>query len=129
MRKPALFDNHPMPFVPVMVRGVCQYVVDGDTFDVMVDEGFYDYGYITVRLKDFDAPETRTTNLAEKAEGLKAKNYLYNLLVNRQIKLLTFKDTETFGRFVADVWYWENDTWKSVAEYMIANGFEKKPVY
>ena len=129
MRKPEIFNGHPMPFEPKMVRAVCQYVVDGDTLDVLVDEGFFDYAYITVRLKDFDAPESRTTNLAEKAHGLEAAGFLRQTLNGRFIKLVTFKDTETFGRFVADVWMWWQDGWKNVAEFMRENGYEKRALY
>lgn len=130
MRKPSVFDNHPMPFAPVPVRGVCQYVVDGDTFDVLIDEGFFDYAYITIRLKDFDAPETRTTNTLEKAHGLEARAYLTSLLQSQPVRLITFKDTETFGRFVADVWVWGGAVgWVSVAEAMRIAGFEKRESY
>ncbi len=130
MRKPSDFDNHPMPFEPRPLRGVCKYVVDGDTLDAFIDEGLYDYAYITIRIKDFDAPETRTTNLIEKEHGLQARAFASILLLGKPVKLLTFKDSETFGRFVADVFFW-NDAGElvSFADTMRAAGYEKRASY
>lgn len=131
MRKPPEFNDHPMAYEPRPLRGVCQYVVDGDTIDVMVDEGLYDYAYITIRLKDFDAPEIRTTNEVEKRHGFEAKDYLWNIVNGAFVKILTFKDTETFGRFVADVWVWNrlDQEWENVVDLMRSAGMEKRASY
>ena len=51
-------------------------VVDGDTIDVVIDLGFDILFASRVRLAGIDTPESRTTDKAEKALGLEAKEYL-----------------------------------------------------
>lgn len=51
-------------------------VVDGDTIDVVIDLGFNVLFEQRVRLAGIDTPESRTTDKAEKALGLEAKEYL-----------------------------------------------------
>jgi len=118
-----------MAYEPRALRAVCQHIVDSDTLDAFVDEGLYDYAYITIRIRDFDGPETRTTNLLEKVHGLEAKAYASELLLGKPVRILAFKDTETFGRFVADVWYYAGGIPVSFADTMRAAGFEKRPTY
>ena len=48
-------------------------IVDGDTVDVLVDLGFYQYHQCRVRLDGIDCPETRTRDPEEKEKGLAAK--------------------------------------------------------
>ena len=55
-------------------------VVDGDTVDAMIDLGFDTWVHKRIRLLGIDAPETRTRDLAEKAQGLATKKRLEDLL-------------------------------------------------
>ena len=55
-------------------------VIDGDTIDVTIDLGFNIHINERVRLFGINAPETRTTDLAEKALGLESKKFLEALL-------------------------------------------------
>ena len=58
MRKPQEFANHPHKFPDSMeYRAYCKYIVDGDTFDFIIDLGMFTYTYATVRLRDIDTPE------------------------------------------------------------------------
>ena len=54
-------------------------VVDGDTIDVDIDLGFNVSYTQRVRLAGIDTPESRTTDLKEKALGLEVKEYLKHL--------------------------------------------------
>ena len=45
-------------------------VIDGDTVDLDIDLGFSLTISHRVRLKDINAPETRTLNLEEKKKGI-----------------------------------------------------------
>jgi micrococcal nuclease len=55
-------------------------IVDGDTIDVDIDLGFsVILSKQRVRLAGIDTPESRTSNLAEKALGLEAKKRLKDL--------------------------------------------------
>ena len=55
-------------------------VVDGDTVDAMIDLGFNTWVHKRIRLMGIDAPETRTRDLDEKAQGLATKERLTDLL-------------------------------------------------
>ena len=61
-------------------RATLDRIVDGDTFDCILDLGFdVKLHKQRVRLAGIDTPESRTRNLAEKALGLKAKERLKEL--------------------------------------------------
>mgnify|MGYP003652313163 CR=1 FL=1 len=55
-------------------------VVDGDTVDAMIDLGFDTWVHKRIRLEGIDAPETRTRDLDEKAQGFATKARLTDLL-------------------------------------------------
>tara|TARA_R110000824_G_C14795245_1_gene633750 strand:+ start:65 stop:397 length:333 start_codon:yes stop_codon:yes gene_type:complete len=55
-------------------------VVDGDTVDAMIDLGFDTWVHKRIRLEGIDAPETRTRDLDEKAQGFITKDRLVGLL-------------------------------------------------
>jgi len=55
-------------------------VVDGDTVDAMIDLGFDTWVHKRIRLMGIDAPETRTRDLDEKAQGFATKKRLEGLL-------------------------------------------------
>ena len=81
-------------------------VIDGDTVDLKVDLGFDTSIAIRVRLSGIDTPEIRTTNLAEKERGLKAKDFVKEMFVKYENKCIiqTTKDKkEKYGRYLATV--------------------------
>ena len=55
-------------------------VIDGDTVDAMIDLGFDTWVHKRIRLQGIDAPETRTRDLDEKAQGFVTKDRLTDLL-------------------------------------------------
>ena len=55
-------------------------VIDGDTVDAMIDLGFNTWVHKRIRLEGIDAPETRTRDLDEKAQGFATKERLEGLL-------------------------------------------------
>ena len=57
-------------------NAICTRVVDGDTIDARVDLGFKVWLDCRIRLEGIDAPETRTKNLEEKAQGFRTKEFL-----------------------------------------------------
>ncbi len=122
-RIPPEFIAHFLPFPEQPVyRGVCTYVVDGDTFDVLTDLGFNDYRYITVRLRGVDTPERNSPDPGERARALEATRYTEALILGKQIALTTYKDTQTFGRYVADVAVLRNSVLVSLAEMLREGG-------
>ena len=113
-------------------KGVVLDVVDGDTYDVRVDLGFYASSTVRIRLKDFDTPETyKPRNEAELKHGLQAKNAAKRLLpVGTEVVVCSAK-MSIYGRFEADVYFMDAKTGKqaSVREYLTAKGYAKKEVY
>lgn len=118
MRRLEEFHNHSYP-VNNVYRGSCKYIVDGDTFDFLVDLGFYTYSYVAVRLLGLDTPELNTD------AGKAAKARAYELILNKPVRLITYKDAQTFGRFVADVFFHLDGVEVRLADILRAEGFIK----
>jgi micrococcal nuclease len=78
-------------------------VVDGDTIDVDIDLGFDISLTKRVRLSGVDTPESRTTDLKEKALGLEVKDWLKKNLDGKKdilIKTELPDSTEKYGRIL-----------------------------
>lgn len=80
-------------------------IIDGDTFDCIMDLGFDVLLEARVRMYGIDTPESRTRDLEEKKFGLLAKDWLGNHL-NDSIIISTELDNEKgkFGRVLGTVW-------------------------
>lgn len=99
-------------------------VVDGDTIDVDIDLGFNVSYTQRVRLAGIDTPESRTTDLKEKALGLEVKEYLKHCLEGAEdIIIQTEKpdSSEKYGRILG--WLFINDDEISLNEKMINEGY------
>lgn len=80
-------------------------IIDGDTFDCIMDLGFDVLLEARVRMAGIDTPESRTRDLEEKKFGLLAKEWLIAHL-NDDIIISTQLDNEKgkFGRVLGTVW-------------------------
>jgi micrococcal nuclease len=96
-----------VPVVPVdpFVRSAkVVRVIDGDTFELRVDLGFRVEARLLIRVRGLDTPELPTP------EGLHAKVRATNILttpvdgVLPTITIRSYKDAQSFARWVADVW-------------------------
>jgi len=99
-------------------------VVDGDTIDVEIDLGFDISFSSRVRLAGIDTPESRTTNKAEKALGLEAKEYVKSKIKDAKevvIKTEKMDSSEKYGRILG--WLFLDGSKVSVNEQMIADGY------
>ncbi len=99
-------------------------VVDGDTIDVVIDLGFNILYAQRVRLAGIDTPESRTTDKAEKALGLEAKDYLKKkLAAAKTIVIRTEKldSSEKYGRILG--WVYLDGSGESVNNQMIEDGY------
>lgn len=106
MRKPTEFESFPKEhgvyFGPY--RAYCSHVIDGDTIDVSVDLGFNTYRYITVRVANIDTPEIfGRVKASERELGMACKRHVEKILLHKHCVVVTEKDQQTFGRYVADV--------------------------
>ena len=99
-------------------------VVDGDTIDVEIDLGFDISFSSRVRLAGIDTPESRTTNKAEKALGLEAKEYVKSKIKDAKevvIKTEKMDSSEKYGRILG--WLFLDGSKVSVNEQMILDGY------
>ena len=99
-------------------------VVDGDTIDVVIDLGFDILFASRVRLAGIDTPESRTTDKAEKALGIEAKEYLKKHLKDAKsvvIRTEKMDSSEKYGRILG--WVYVNGESESVNNKMINDGY------
>jgi len=99
-------------------------VVDGDTIDVLIDLGFDIIFGSRVRLAGIDTPESRTKDLAEKALGLEAKEYLKKALKDAKsvvIKTEKMDSSEKYGRILG--WVYVDGNTVSLNDMMINDGY------
>ena len=99
-------------------------VVDGDTIDANIDLGFDISLTKRIRLAGIDTPESRTTNLKEKALGLESKEWLKKALEGaKDILIKTEKpdSTEKYGRIIGHLFINGQET--SLNNQMIDEGY------
>jgi endonuclease YncB( thermonuclease family) len=100
-------------------------VIDGDTIDVTIDLGWGITIRERVRLAAIDTPETRTRDLAEKADGLAAKQFVENWFGwVRPLTLHSHRfDRGKYGRTIGD--FWRGDDPISLVEALRTAGHAK----
>jgi len=101
-------------------------IVDGDTFDIIIDLGFDTLRKGRVRLYGVNTPESRTKNLEEKKMGLAAKEFTDQWITaaGHKIKVETILDkNEKYGRILARVW---NETGESLNEAIVKSGLARE---
>ena len=83
-------------------------VVDGDTFDAMIDLGFDTWIKRRIRLKGVDTWESRTRDKAEKKKGLAAKartkEILLDVSCDSGLCRLKSYGTGKYGRVLGEVY-------------------------
>jgi micrococcal nuclease len=92
---------------PWIYNAEVKKVIDGDTFDIVIDLGFDTLKKGRVRLYGVNTPESRTSNVEEKKQGLAAKEFTDQWLqkAGSWVKIETIIDkNEKYGRVLAKVW-------------------------
>ena len=79
-------------------------IIDGDTVDVDIDLGFNITIKQRVRLKGIDAAETRTKDLEEKAEGVKARLWLEKELSREGEWIIETTKEDKYGRILGTLY-------------------------
>ena len=100
------------------------HVVDGDTIDVIIDLGFDVSVNRRVRLAGIDTPESRTTDLIEKAAGVDAKDWLTRHLDGATgivIRTQLADSTEKYGRILGTLFV--NGDPVSINDRMVGLGY------
>jgi len=106
-------------------------VVDGDTIDAAIDLGFDISLTKRIRLAGIDTPETRTTDVKEKALGLEVKEWLKKKLEGQTdiiVKTELPDSTEKYGRILGHLFIGDKEVSavnkkKSVNNQMIEEGY------
>lgn len=103
-------------------RGRCVRVVDGDTYDILVDCGFGIYHKIRVRLRGVDTPEKYGRNACE--EGKIISDEVHEILFDQEVMVRTYKNLpKSYDRWVADVFFKdENGVIINLGKFLTANG-------
>jgi micrococcal nuclease len=106
-------------------KGKVVRVVDGDTFDIVVDLGFFIFHQIRVRLRGVDTPEVYGADASP--EGRAVSELVKKLIEGKDVTITTYKPiATTFNRYEADVRYVDN-TGASIqlSEELVKRGYAK----
>ena len=96
-------------------------VIDGDT--IMAIFKFKDEFYKSnFRLNNIDTPEIHSKDITIKQLGLNAKQYLHDLIINKNLKA-KFLNYDKYGRILIDIYL---DNGETVSNNMINGGYAKK---
>lgn len=108
-------------------------VVDGDTFDAIVELGFNMTATLRFRLQNIDTPELNSKFTSEVAEALKAKARVIELVLDKDIILKSFKNGAPtlireviYNRWEASVILMDGRVLKDI---LISENLIKKPSY
>jgi micrococcal nuclease len=82
-------------------------VVDGDTVELMIDQGFSNFTKQTMRLYGIDAPEMRTEAGKEAKEWLQEALQPLEAIYVQTIQLSTKAKRDKYGRFLAVLYDFE----------------------
>lgn len=111
---------------PWIYNAEVKKIIDGDTFDIIIDLGFDTLRKARVRLYGVNTPESRTKNLEEKKMGLAAKEFTDQWLTtaNHKVKIETIIDkNEKYGRILAKVW---NQSGSCLNTDIVASGLARE---
>ena len=104
-------------------------VYDGDTITVEVDLGFKTFVKgEKIRLNRINTPEVRGES---REEGLKSRDYLRSLILNKEIILETMKDKKgKYGRYLGEIYVKDNnDNWLNINSHLVDKGFAEYKEY
>lgn len=97
-------------------------VYDGDTCTVEIDLGLHTWVKDeSIRLHRINAPEVKGE---ERNAGLVSRDFLRNLILNKEIILKTIKDKkEKYGRYLGEIWL-QDESGKMICinDLMVSSG-------
>jgi micrococcal nuclease len=116
-------------------------VIDGDTIDVILDFGFSLKQKMRLRLAGINTPELRSKDEAERVRAQEAKTFVEEQvfymtrdsqtspiithkvpLVVKTIKTKAGKERQTFGRYVAEVYFEMDQDWVHLNRLLVEEG-------
>lgn len=75
-------------------------ILDGDTIEVNIDLAFKMFHRRTIRLLGFDAAETRTKDMNEKAKGMEQKFWMQAEMSQHKHLIVQTVKMDNFGRYL-----------------------------
>ena len=78
-------------------------IIDGDTFDAVVDLGFYVNTLVRFRMYGIDTAEVNDKDPAMRTLAMEAKLFCVDKLLNKSVTLQTYK-TDKYGRWLAEAY-------------------------
>jgi hypothetical protein len=132
VRKLAELRAHPVSFAQAMQEGLWRGVVkecyDGDTFDILLDKGHYDYAVRPYRMVGYDTWEM---DGPDKTRGLLAKVFVESKILNQpvlirsEMVLAGTHEKLSITRYLGYLWYFpfwpESLDRQSLAAFMLAH--------
>ena len=95
-------------------------IYDGDTFTLEFEIGFSLKFEDVIRLARVDTPELRGE---ERPEGIKVRNQVEKLILNKRVIALTDEDDRgKYGRLLTEIYYQEGVTWVNLSDYLLRKG-------
>jgi len=102
-------------------------VIDGDTYEVLIDLGLHSFRREKIRLRDVDTPETwrRKEGTPEREHGEQATAFVRDLIDGKTIIIKTAK-AAIYGRWEADVCLEDG---RDLGKLLIEAGLVKRKSY
>lgn len=118
--KPNPFATHPYSTPLRIKRAICTKVVDGDTYDLLIELSDHVLATERIRLEGVDTPEMYGTNADP--SGRVAKARVEELILHRMV-VVKFEDKrDKYGRLVASVAFPVDQEWVDLAAQLLAEG-------
>jgi micrococcal nuclease len=116
---------------PYIYRAQCLRVIDGDTVDLYLDQGFHSYRIERFRLLGVDTPELTSKDALERVKAQAAKEFVTSKLspvaapTGEWPLLVKTSKADSFGRWLCELWV--GDLWinKALLDEGLAVPFKK----
>lgn len=84
-------------------------IIDGDTYDAIVDLGFKIAISIRIRLHNFDTPELRSMHSGEVVHAKAARDFVEQTMPVGTMVVIASVKSAVYNRWEADVWLTKED--------------------
>ena len=108
---------------PYFYDGKITRVIDGDTFEIVFDLGFYVTVRTKCRLYGIDTPEIRGRK--KSTLGLEVKQHVEELILNKTFEMDVLKTTGKYGRWLVDI-YLDKRKRKTLTQHLLRKKMGKK---
>lgn len=80
-------------------------IIDGDSLELIIDEGFKHSWKVSCRMKNINAFELTSSDPAERARAQEAKAFLANRLPVGSLVYIISRNLDKYGRPEIDLWF------------------------